>query len=234
MLLRMERARAVAVVVAAGAGTRLSSDEPKALLLIGGRPVVCVAVDAALASPAITVVVVAAPPGFEDRVRDALSQMAVPVVVVSGGQTRQASVARALLAVDADVSIVAVHDAARPFASPTLFTSVVDAVAAGADAAVPVVQLVDTVKRVRDGVVVATEPRDELALAQTPQACRAALFRDAHEKAQEAGLDFSDDAGLLEWAGAVVHTVAGDPGNFKITTAADLARANELLEAGRG
>jgi 2-C-methyl-D-erythritol 4-phosphate cytidylyltransferase / 2-C-methyl-D-erythritol 2,4-cyclodiphosphate synthase len=230
----MERVRAVALVVAAGAGTRLSSDEPKALLPIGGQPVVRVAVGAALASPAITQVVVAAPPGFEDRVSDTLSQMGTPVAVVSGGRTRQASVALALLAVDVDVPIVAIHDAARPFAPPTLFTSVVEAVEAGADAALPVIQLVDTVKRVRDGVVVATEPRDQLALAQTPQACRADLLRDAYKKAEEARLDFTDDAGLLEWAGVVVHTVAGDPGNFKITTALDLARANALLEADHG
>lgn len=234
MLPRMERARAVALVVAAGAGTRLSSDEPKALLPIGGRPVVCVAVGAALASPAITGIVVAAPPGFEDLVRDALSQMPAPVVVVSGGKTRQASVALALLVVDPEVEIVAIHDAARPFAPPTLFTSVVEAVAGGADAAVPVVPLVDTVKRVRDGIVVATEPRDQLALAQTPQACRAEILRDAHKKAEEAMLDFTDDAGLLEWAGVVVLAVAGDPGNFKITTALDLARADAFLGASRG
>lgn len=193
-----------------------------------------VAVDAALASPAITGVVVAAPPGFEDRVIDALAHTAAPVIVVSGGKTRQASVALALLVVDTEVSIVAIHDAARPFAPPTLFTAVVEAVEAGAGAAVPVVQLVDTVKRVQDGIVVATEPRDHLTLAQTPQACRAALLRDAHKKAEEARLDFTDDAGLLEWAGVVVHTVAGDPGNFKITTALDLARAEARLEANRG
>jgi 2-C-methyl-D-erythritol 4-phosphate cytidylyltransferase len=160
--------------------------------------------------------------------------MSPPVVVVSGGKTRQASVALALLVVDTQIPIVAIHDAARPFAPPTLFTSVVEAVAAGADAAVPVVQLVDTVKRVRDGIVVATEPRDQLALAQTPQACRATLLRDAHEKAEDAKLDFTDEAGLLEWAGVVVHTVAGDPDNFKITTALDVARAERFLEAGRG
>lgn len=233
MLWLMERARAVALVVAAGAGTRLPSDEPKALLPIGGRPLVRIAAEAALASPAIIEVVVAAPPGFEDRVIDALAQTAGPVVVVSGGKTRQASVALALRVVDHEIPIVAIHDAARPFAPPTLFTSVVEAVAAGADAAVPVVQLVDTVKRVRDGIVVATERRDQLALAQTPQACRATLLRDAHKKAEEAKLDFTDDAGLLEWAGAVVQAVAGDPGNFKITTPLDLARAEALIEAGR-
>jgi 2-C-methyl-D-erythritol 4-phosphate cytidylyltransferase/2-C-methyl-D-erythritol 2,4-cyclodiphosphate synthase len=89
--------------------------------------------------------------------------------------------------------------------------------------------LVDTVKRVRDGSIVGTEPRDELALAQTPQACRAQLLRDALAKADEAGLDFTDDAGLLEWAGASIRTVAGEPRNFKVTTPEDLARADRIL-----
>jgi 2-C-methyl-D-erythritol 4-phosphate cytidylyltransferase/2-C-methyl-D-erythritol 2,4-cyclodiphosphate synthase len=85
------------------------------------------------------------------------------------------------------------------------------------------------VKRVRDDSIVGTEPRGELALAQTPQACRIQLLRDGLAKAEESGLDFTDDAGLLEWAGASVRTVAGEPGNFKITTALDLARADEIL-----
>jgi len=92
-----------------------------------------------------------------------------------------------------------------------------------------VLPLVDTVKRVRDGSIVGTEPRGELALAQTPQACRIQLLRDGLAKAEESGLDFTDDAGLLEWSGASVRTVAGEPGNFKITTALDLARADEIL-----
>ena len=132
-------------------------------------------------------------------------------------------------AVDAGADVVVVHDAARPFASAALFAAVVEAVRAGADAAVPVLPLVDTVKRVRDGSIVGTEPRDELALAQTPQACRAQLLRDGLAKADEAGLDFTDDAGLLEWAGASIRTVAGEPRNFKITTPEDLARADRIL-----
>ena len=157
MLPRMEGARAVAVVVAAGSGTRLGGDEPKALLTIGGRPMVAVAVERALTSPSIAGVVVAAPPGFEERVREALAPIAGSSVVVTGGETRQGSVAAGLNAVDAQVDVVVVHDAARPFASAELFTAVVDAVLAGADAAVPVLPLVDTVKRVRDGSIVGTE-----------------------------------------------------------------------------
>lgn len=234
MLPGMEGVRVVAVVVAAGSGSRLAGPEPKALLTIGGTPVVAVAVGSALASPSIADVVVAAPPGFEGRVREALSVLDAPIVVVTGGATRQASVAEALHATAGDVDVVVVHDAARPLASAELFTAVVETVVTGADAAVPVLAFVDTVKRVRNGLVVGTESRDELALAQTPQACRAGLLRDALAKAAESGLDFTDDAGLLEWAGVAVRTVAGEPGNFKITTALDLARADQLLGAGRG
>jgi 2-C-methyl-D-erythritol 4-phosphate cytidylyltransferase len=229
----MEAAGAVALVVAAGSGSRLGGDEPKALRTIGGRPLVAVAVERALASPSISFVVVVAPPGFEIEMRDVLDPHTGSVVVVTGGETRQRSVAAGVDAIDAQVEVVAVHDAARPFATPELFTAVVDVVLAGADAAVPVLPLVDTVKRVRDGSIVGTEPRDGLALAQTPQACRVALLREALAKAEESALDFTDDAGLLEWAGASVRTVAGEPGNVKITTAFDLARADRLLGAAR-
>jgi 2-C-methyl-D-erythritol 4-phosphate cytidylyltransferase len=225
----MEEVRVVAVVVAAGSGTRLGGKVPKALLSLGGRPLVVVAVEGALASPMISSVIVAAPPGFESQVREACASLVGSVVVVTGGDTRQRSVASGMDAADAGADVVVVHDAARPFASAVLFASVVEAVRAGADAAVPVLPLVDTVKRIRDGSIVGTEPRDELALAQTPQACRAQLLRDALAKADEAGLDFTDDAGLLEWAGASIRTVAGEPRNFKVTTPEDLARADRIL-----
>ena len=225
----MEEVRVVAVVVAAGSGTRLGGKVPKALLSVGGRPLVVVAVEGALASPMISSVIVAAPPGFESQVREACASLVGSVVVVTGGDTRQRSVASGMDAADAGADVVVVHDAARPFASAVLFAAVVEAVRAGADAAVPVLPLVDTVKRIRDGSIVGTEPRDELALAQTPQACRAQLLRDALAKADEAGLDFTDDAGLLEWAGASIRTVAGEPRNFKVTTPEDLARADRIL-----
>jgi 2-C-methyl-D-erythritol 4-phosphate cytidylyltransferase len=230
----MERARVVAVVVAAGSGTRLGGDVPKALRTIGGRPVVAVAVDRALASPSIDAVVIVAPPGSEDAVREMFAGSSDPVIVVTGGSTRQRSVAAGLDAVGGHAEVVAVHDAARPFASSALFAAVVHAVEAGADAAVPVLPLVDTVKRVQDGTIVRTEPRDGLALAQTPQACRLDLLRAAIAKAEASDLDFTDDSGLLEWAGASVRTVDGEPGNVKITTASDLARADELSGVERG
>ena len=222
------------MVVAAGSGTRLAAGEPKALVPIDGTPMLAIGIGAALMSPVISGVVVAAPPGTEDQVRALLSSMGAPIVVVTGGATRQGSVACALDAVPDDTEIVAVHDAARPFASAELFSAVVEAVVDGADAAVPVVAPVDTVKRVRDGLIVATEHRDGLGLAQTPQASRIAVLRDAMAKAVESGLEFTDDAGLLEWAGVTVRAVAGEPGNFKITTSLDLARADQTARSTRG
>ena len=121
------------------------------------------------------------------------------------------------------------HDAARALATPQLFSTVLGSLE-GWDGVVPVVPVPDTVKRVRDGAVVATERREDLALAQTPQAFSARALRDAHARAAEAGLEFTDDAAALEWAGYRVRTTPGEPHNFKITTVEDLARAEQLLE----
>ena len=97
---------------------------------------------------------------------------------------------------------------------------------------IPVVAVTDTVLRVRGGVVAGVEPRDELALAQTPQAFRTEVLREAHAKAAASGVAFTDDASILEWAGFEVRTVPGDPGNVKITTLADLAEADRRMGGG--
>ena len=227
---------AVAVVLAAGRGARLGLREPKGFVEVAGRPLVAWAVEAAAGCPGVGSVVVIVPAGSEERAR-AAAVSAKPVVVVAGGASRHASVGAALAAIPKDVPIVVCHDAARPFASSQLFIAVVEALEAGdADGAIPVVPMPDTVKRVRDGFVVGTEePRAELALAQTPQAFRADALRDAHERAAREGLEFTDDAAALEWAGYRVRAVAGEPGNFKVTTVEDLARAAELAgEPARG
>lgn len=222
--------QAAAIILAAGAGARLGAEQPKAFLSIGDRPMLAVAVGAAAASPAIAAIVVAAPAGFEQAAHACVEGLAVPATVVTGGPTRQASV-RAALAVLDGPEIVAVHDAARPFAPPDLFTDVVRAVAAGADGAIPVVAVADTVKRL-DGIrVVDTVPRDDLGVAQTPQAFLVSALRKAHDEAVHAGLTVTDDAMLLERVGTVV-AVPGDPGNFKITSLMDLARAESRIGGG--
>jgi 2-C-methyl-D-erythritol 4-phosphate cytidylyltransferase len=225
---------AAAILLGAGVGRRIGADEPKAFLRIGGRPMLAVAAGAAAASPSVTSVVVTAPPGWEDRAAAALDGLGPPVVVVPGGVTRQASVRAALEALPDGIEVVAVHDAARPFASPELFSEVVSAVAAGADGAIPVVPITDTVKRLHDGWIAGTEPREQLALAQTPQGFRTEVLREAHDRAARAGVDLTDDAAVLEWAGFSVLALQGDPTNVKITTLLDLALAEARMGNGSG
>ena len=219
------RSRAAAIVLAAGAGRRLGADDPKAFVTIGDRPVLAVAAAAAAASPAVAMLVVTAPPGLEERAAGCVEFLGKPVTIVSGGETRQASVRAALAALPDDVDVVAVHDAARPFAPPDLFT----AVCGGAAGAIPVIPVADTVKRVHDGVVITTLDREDLALAQTPQAFRVDLLREAHAHAEASGLGVTDDASLLELAGGTVRAVPGDAQNFKITTLLDLAHAETRI-----
>jgi len=228
-------AGAAAIILAAGSGERLGGPMPKAFVPVAGRSILARAAAGAAGCPAVAWIVVAAPAGFEDRAHALVERMGAHAVV-TGGDTRQASVRAALAVVPQEAPFLLCHDAARPFASPELFSAVLGALEEfpDADGAIPVVPVADTVKRIRGGVVVATEGRDELGLAQTPQAFRAAALREAHARAAGASLDFTDDAALLEWAGRRVRTVPGEPGNFKITTADDLALAELLAEGPRG
>jgi 2-C-methyl-D-erythritol 4-phosphate cytidylyltransferase len=225
MLSAVEDARVVAIVLAAGAGTRVGADEPKAFLPVEGGPMLAVAASAAAACTDVEAIIVTAPPGFEDRARACLESLEKPSTVITGGLTRQDSVRAALAASPTATEIVLVHDAARPFATSDLFAEVVAAVAAGADGAIPVVPVSDTVKRVSDGMVETTENREELVFAQTPQGFRVGALRHAHAAAREAGRKFTDDAAALEWAGYAVRTIPGELENVKITTALDLDRA---------
>jgi 2-C-methyl-D-erythritol 4-phosphate cytidylyltransferase / 2-C-methyl-D-erythritol 2,4-cyclodiphosphate synthase len=230
----VEPAGAIVILLGAGAGRRLGAAEPKALLSIGGRPMLGVAAAAAAASPLVGGLVVAFPTGWEGRARAAVDDLGVPAELVEGGDSRQASVGAALAKVPGEVGIVAVHDAARPFASPELFARVVQAVADGADGAVPVLAVTDTVLRVRGEIVEGTVPREELALGQTPQAFRTSVLREAHAKADVAGASFTDDASMLRWAGFEVRAISGDPANVKITTIADLAHADRRMAGDDG
>jgi 2-C-methyl-D-erythritol 4-phosphate cytidylyltransferase/2-C-methyl-D-erythritol 2,4-cyclodiphosphate synthase len=222
---------AIVILLGAGAGRRLGGAEPKVLLPIGGHPILAVAAAAAAAVPSVRGLVVTFPPGWEDRARACVDDLDTETRLVEGGETRQDSVRAALAAVPATVGTVAVHDAARPFAPPDLFTRVLEAVERGADGAVPVLTVADTVLRVREEIVEGVEPRDEIALGQTPQAFRTSVLREAHAKAEAAGASFTDDASMLRWAGYEVRAIAGDPENVKITTLADLAYADRRMGA---
>jgi 2-C-methyl-D-erythritol 4-phosphate cytidylyltransferase len=146
--------------------------------------------------------------------------------MVTGGVSRADSVRAGLAAVPDDAEIIVVHDAARPLASPSLFTTVVEAVRLdGASCVIPVLPVSDTLKRTSGGLVVSTVDREGLVTVQTPQAFAAATLREAH---RDGGLT-TDDAGLVEQMGVAVRTVPGDPRNLKITRHEDLGLAEALL-----
>lgn len=148
------------------------------------------------------------------------------VVAVAGGVLRSDSVRCGLNVVPGDAKIVLVHDGARPLADDGVFERVIGAVRSGAEAAVPVVGLVDTIRWRRGGVA----DRRELLAVQTPQAFRADALRAAHAS----GADATDDATLIEAAGGTVVTVEGDSRNLKITQPHDLATAETLLAESLG
>ncbi|MGH2591156.1 MAG: 2-C-methyl-D-erythritol 4-phosphate cytidylyltransferase [Actinomycetota bacterium] len=223
---------AVVILLAAGSGERLGLATPKAFVELAGRPMLVHAATSALECPDVASILAVVPAGWEDAANELLDPIG-PHAVVSGGPTRQASVRAALAAISSG-DVLVCHDAARPFASPALFSAVVSALA-GADGAVPVLAVADTVKRVRGGIVDATEPRDGLALAQTPQAFDSSALRDAHDRAEREGVEVTDDAAALEWAGYRVSAVPGEVRNFKVTTPEDLARAELVAsELARG
>lgn len=225
----------VAVLVpAAGAGVRLGPGAPKALRQLGGVPLLIHAVRRLAAAPSAGVVVVAAPPADLDAVRTLLgpltSSLALTrseVIVVAGGNTRQQSVAAALAAVPAGPEIILVHDAARALVPPALVESVAAAVRGGADAVVPVLPVVDTIKEVStDGQVLGTVDRSALRAVQTPQGFRRAVLTSAHANATDA---LTDDAGLVEKLGLRVTCVPGSERALKITRPFDLVIAEHLL-----
>jgi 2-C-methyl-D-erythritol 4-phosphate cytidylyltransferase len=177
-------------------------------------------------------VVVVVPEGHQEDA-DAwvrLEDSSARTIARVGGETRQASVYRGLQALPEDADLVVCHDAARPFASVALFERVIERLGdPTVDGVIPVVPTPDTVKRIREGLVVETLPRQELGMVQTPQAFRRRALEDAHERAARNGISATDDAMLLEAAGYKVAVVDGEPGNFKVTTPEDVRRAEHLL-----
>jgi 2-C-methyl-D-erythritol 4-phosphate cytidylyltransferase / 2-C-methyl-D-erythritol 2,4-cyclodiphosphate synthase len=223
-----------AVLAAAGRSSRMGSDKLWADLW--GRPTWRWSLDALLATPGLTRVAVAVAADTVDRFRaDLPSDAADRCLVVAGGGARADSVIAGLSALTAaghdDATLVLVHDAARPAVQPELVAAVAGAAAGGEAAVIPVVPVTDSLKRIRNGRVVAPVEREEVAAAQTPQAARLGALRAAIEEAHAWGRPITDDAGALAAAGTPVHTVPGDATNRKLTDAADLVAIRALLAA---
>jgi len=226
-------ARGVAdvVVVAAGSSTRMAGLD-KLTAPIGGRPLLAWTVSRLAAAPAVRRIVLVVAPGRLAELSAApwLDSAAVPIRVVAGGARRQESVAAGVGALDApDDRIVLVHDGARPVVGVELVQAVADAVARHG-AAIPVLPVAETTKRVADGIVRGTVDRSDLATAQTPQGARAGLLRRAWAEFPPGDpTTFTDEAALLEAARIAVHAIPGDPLNLKVTVPDDLARARSAL-----
>lgn len=217
-----------AVIVAAGRGERAGGDVPKQYARIGGEPVLRRTVGVFAAHPAVSTVVTVIHPEDEALARQAVGP--APVHFVSGGASRQESVCNGLKFLDKlNPDFVVVHDAARPFVTADMVSRCLEA-ARRHGAAAAGVPMADTVKKTDgEGIVTETVVRDRLWRAQTPQAFRYRDLVAAHEAA--AGRALTDDAAVAEAAGHAVAMSPGSDGNFKITTARDLARADRIARA---
>ena len=206
------------IVVAAGTGTRFGGDTPKLFMELAGKRVVDWSVVAASSVSQGLVVVV--PEG--SRIKISAHGLTSEVKTVTGGASRSASVRNGLKAVPDTAQIVLVHDAARPVASAELFSRVVAGVVDGADAVVPVAEIVDTVRDTEGNTI----DRSRLQAVQTPQGFSAGALRHAHATNSEA----TDDATLVRAVGGSTVAVRGDRWNIKVTEPADAIVVNALLE----
>jgi 2-C-methyl-D-erythritol 4-phosphate cytidylyltransferase len=220
--------RTAVIVPAAGRGERLGPGAPKALRTLAGQPILLHAVRNLATARDVDMIVVAVPEDSVEESRALLAGIELPLVIVSGGETRQDSVARALLALPPEVDVVLVHDAARPLVPAEVVDRVAAAVRAGASAVIPTLGVVDTIKEVdADGVVQATLDRSRLHAVQTPQGFVRDVLQTAH--AASDGADATDDAGMVERMGVKVHVVPGHEEAFKITRPLDLVLAEAIL-----
>lgn len=205
--------------MAAGSGSRFGGDTPKQFLEIGGKRVVDWSVVAAASVSDGVVVVVPKDSSVTVSARGLQCQ----VVCVSGGDSRSESVRKGLAEVPDTAQVVLVHDAARPVASPQLMAAVVAAVRNGADAAIPVVGVVDTIRDL-DGNTI---DRSQLQAVQTPQGFSARALRDAHATGAQA----TDDATLVRAVGGSAVVVPGERWNIKVTEPEDALVVAALLGA---
>lgn len=217
------------VVVAAGSGTRLGASDPKAFVEVDDASILAHCLRGVFRARPAQVIVVAPESHLDEARRVALAEAgsaAGRVTIVAGGPTRQRSVAAGLAALDPRVATVLVHDAARALTPPEVIDRVADTVRATGHGVLPVLDVVDTIKRTEGDFIAASVDRSELAAAQTPQGFPRRALLDAYENATT---DFTDDTAVVAEAGLPVRRVAGSEDSFKITTPADLARARDLV-----
>lgn len=219
-----------AVIVAAGNSTRMMGED-KITAPLGGSPLIARTISAFEQSGAIDEIVIVTReeliPGMGRLCADFGFKKVL--CVIKGGASRAQSVQRGLLHISRRAELVAVHDGARPLVTDRIICEAV-ALAASSGAAVPAVAVKDTVKRAVNGIICETPPRNEFFAAQTPQVFKADVFKAALFKALEDGKELTDDASAMELLGMSVSISTGSEENIKITTPADIAVAEAILE----
>lgn len=228
--------RAWALVPAAGAGSRMGAPLPKQYLTLAGRPVLAHTLARLCRHPRVAGVQVMLAPadthwaGVAEHLDVATRRKLLPIAV--GGATRAASVLNGLRALGTQAAPgdwVLVHDAARPCLRRRDLDSLFAALDAGAAGAILGVPVADTIKRVRDGEILETVDRSRLWRAFTPQAFRLEVLLDALQRALDAGIEVTDEASAVEWAGGRPRMVAGHADNIKVTLPEDMALAAQIL-----
>ena len=224
----------IAIIAAAGAGTRMASDRPKQFLLLAGTPIIFHTLKVFEQCESIHEVIVVLPAEESAGFLSMAGKMGLRKVarVAPGGATRAESVKRGLMSIRAATAeIVAVHDGVRPFVTVEEISNTV-AAAQTDGAAILVAPVTDTIKHVDDGSVVKTLDRGGLRRALTPQCFRYELLREAYQRADVNDPSLTDESALVEQLGHRVSVVEGSARNIKITTAEDLEIAEAFLRNG--
>ncbi|MGH9402015.1 MAG: 2-C-methyl-D-erythritol 4-phosphate cytidylyltransferase [Terriglobia bacterium] len=219
-----------AIIPAAGMGTRMGHETPKQFLSLEGMPIFVHTLKKFDRAAIIDEIFVGVRKEESDHVGRAISQerFSKPVRVAEGGGTRQETVARALAQIPSSAEVVVVHDAVRPFVTAEMVERIVGA-ARRDGAAIFAIPSVDTVKQLERELITGTIPRERVALAQTPQAFRYSLLREAFDRAAEDGFQGTDESSLVERLGAKVKVLMGSDRNIKITKPSDLPLARLFL-----
>jgi len=228
----------IAILPAAGLGTRMGAEMPKQFLELDGVPIAILAVRRVASCAQVSQIIVATRQDgiakLEERIRK--ENLKQPVRVIKGGDSRQESVAEALKLVPDDTELVLVHDAVRPLVAPEHVTRVIEE-ARRCRAAIVGIPAMDTVKEVKRAslpedvaLITNTIPRERVVLAQTPQVFDTRLLKEAFARAAADGVNASDEAGLVERLGYDVHVVHGSERNIKITKPADMDLARFILQ----
>lgn len=219
------------IIAAAGAGRRMKADRPKQLLVINDTPILVYTIRKFDRCSLVDRIVVAAPQESVDEIRKMVAGagFSKPVSVVQGGARRQDSVATAMQHMDPDTTIVAVHDAVRPFVSVEEIEATIR-LAEKTGAALLAIPIVDTVKQIRKDIIDSTLTREHLVLAQTPQVFRVEILREAYERAKKDEYYGTDESSLVERMDHPVSIVRGSERNIKITRPGDLSLARFYLQ----